>query len=370
MYRRLSLLRLAELIARTGNRQALQELHNNRRVFSYCDQHPIRLVEFVDKLRQSKAAWRWCNGQVEVLDRAYDLTISKFSHLPTAQKNVGRVKQDGPDCRYYYAAFVRHATEKMKAETYKNKAEKEIWMAGLLQKLVIHHFRLSCLECGRANREQTRRYLWKLNGATLSLRLPIQIPGRQCSRWLAEHVPDVDPSRPGEQERVQAQVNRFVSRQAVFSLTSIDENEIVADLPACRSVTEQEIEINGLSGAVADEKADNIVFQRPAIQQLGKARLKALIHEIFESLAGGTYEATRLADGAGISRATFSRFAGSRWSRQTEVDRPVPDLWRNTAEALASHPALVRAAQTAGVWKRVEQIIETGNATMSGASNE
>ena len=86
MYRRLTLLRLAKLIARNSNRQALQELHNNRSVFYYHDQQPLRLVEFVDQLRQSKPAWRWCNREVEVLDGAYDLTISKFSNLPDVEK--------------------------------------------------------------------------------------------------------------------------------------------------------------------------------------------------------------------------------------------------------------------------------------------
>ena len=42
-------------------------------------------------------------------------------------------------------------------------------------------------------------------------------------------------------------------------------------------ISEQEIEIKGLAGAVADEKADNIEFQRPVIQKLGEQKLKKLI---------------------------------------------------------------------------------------------
>lgn len=369
MYRHSSLLKLAELIACNGDRQALRELHDCRSVFYYDVNGPLRLAEFVDKLRQSKPAWRWCGRRLDILDGAYDLTISKFSNLPAQKKNDARLKQEGPDSRLYYAAYIRHVTKKMETESYKNEAEKEIRMASLLQNFVIYHFRLSCQECNRTGPELTRRYLWNINGATLSVFLPVQIPGSQCSRWLAKNIGDVDPDRPGEQERVQSLVDRVAAKQRIFSLDSIDKNEVPIS-PPCRSVTEQEIEINGLAGAVADEKADNIAFQRPAIQQLGKEKLRKLIHQIFDCLASEEYEASRIAVNAGISQATFSRFAGSRWSSHAEIDpnATIPDLWRNTAESLAGHPAFVEAAQTAGLWRRIKQIAATGKSTRNGGN--
>ena len=369
MYGNLSLLRLAELIARDSNSQALSELHENRSVFYYHDGRPLRLAEFVDRLRQSKPAWRWCGRKLDILVGAYDLTVSKFSHLPDVKENDAQMKQQGPDCRLYYAAYIRHATKKIETESYNSKIEKEDRMAILLQNFVIHHFRLSCLECNRTGPELTRRYLWKQKGATLSVRLPVQITGSQCGSWLAENIGDVDPDRPGERERVQSLLDRLTAKQRIFSLDSIDKNEIPVSLPR-RSVTEQEIEINGLARAVADEKADNIAFQRPAIQQLGKEKLRELINQIFDCLANGEYEASRIAVNAGISQATFSRFAGSRWSSHAEIDpnATVPDLWRNTAESLAGHPAFVEAAQTAGLWRRIKQIAATGKSTRNGGN--
>lgn len=371
MYRHLSLLRLIELIAYNGDKQALRELHDNRSTFYYGVNEPLRLVEFVDQLRQSKPAWRWCNRNLDMLDKAYDLTVGKFSHLPDSKENHAPMKQQGPDCRLYYAAYIRHATKKIETESYASKVEKEGQMATLLQNFVIHHFRLSCLECNRMGAELNRRYLWKVNGATLSVRLPVQIPGSQCSKWLAENIGDVDPARAGERQRVQARIDQLATRQRIYSLDSIDSNEIVVPPPR-RSVTEQEIEIKGLAGAIADEKADNIEFQRPAIQKLGKNRLKKMILRIFESLADGDYEASEIAESAGISKATFSRFAGSRWSTRTETGSKttVPDLWHNTAEALAGYPAFVEAAQTAGLWKRIEQITANNNSTKARIKNE
>jgi hypothetical protein len=367
MYRHSSLLKLAELIAHNGDSQALRELHENRSVFYHHDGGPLRLAEFVDRLRQSRPAWRWCGRRLDILDGAYDLTINKFSHLPDVKENDAQLKQKGSDCRLYYAAYIRHAIKKIETESYDSIVEKEGRMATLLQNFVIHHFRLSCLECNRTGPELTRRYLWKVNGATLSVRMPVQIPGSQCSRWLAENIGDFDLTRPGERLRVQALVDRLAAKQRLFSLDNIDKNEVAVSLPR-RSVTEQEVEIKGLAGAVADEKVGNIAFQRPAIQKLGKNRLKKLIHHIFDSLASGKYEASRIAENAGISQATFSRFAGSRWSSRPEIspNTAVPDLWRNTAEALACCPPFVEAAQTAGLWKRIEQIAATGNCIKTG----
>jgi len=362
MYQSLSLLRLSELIALDGNRRALSELHDNRSVFYYHDPKPLRLAEFIDRLRESKPARRWCAGMMDVLDRAYDLTISKFSNIPQTGENVRNLKQKGPDCRYYYMAFVRHAKKKLAAESSGNEAEKEMKAASLLQRLVVRHFRLSCLECSRAGCGLMRRYAWKLNGSTLDVYMPVQIPGSECSKWLADNIPDVDPSRPGERERVQALVDRLAPCGKIVSLDRTDGNDIATDSLRRRSVTEHEIKSKGLAGAVADEKAANIEFQRPAIRRLGKAGLKDLVNKIFDGLAHGTYGAASIADEAGISRPTMSRFAGSYWLTKREDDRgqPIPDLWRNTAEALAGHSEFVRVAKSAGVWGRIQEVLAGG----------
>lgn len=311
MYRHLSLVRLTELIAHNSDRKALQELHNNRTMFYYHSDQPLRLAEFAEKLRQSKQGWRWSNQNAEILDKAYDLTISKFSNLPDQRKSGQDVKLDGPDCRYYFEAFIRHASKRMDTQSYNNEAEREIQMARLLQNLVIRHFRLSCHECCRRFAELTRRYLWKLDSYTMSVLLPIQIPGSQCSKWLTNNIPDVDPSRPGERDRVQAVVDKLLTKHKVVSLENIDKSKIAASSPCSQSEIKREMTVRSLADVVADEKAENISFQRTVIQQLGKDKLRQLIHHIFDSLTRGEYEAMNTADSFGINRVTFSRFAGS-----------------------------------------------------------
>ena len=95
-----------------------------------------------------------------------------------------------------------------------------------------------------------------------------------------------------------------------------------------------------------------------AIRALGKSRLKQLILRIFDELNEEAYEEKRLADAFGLSRATFSRFAGSRWKSHSSGQ--IPDLWANTAQTLAGHGRFVEAAEEAGVWDEVQKIV-TGN---------
>jgi hypothetical protein len=372
MYCRLSLLSLAELIAHKSDKRALQELHDNRTVFYYHSNWPLRLAEFADKLRQSRLGRQWCKDNAETLEKAYDLTISKFSNLPDREQDGQDVKLDGPDCRYYFEAFIKHAVKILDVECCKNEVERETKMAGLLQNLVIRHFRLSCLECCRVTDELTRRYRWKVNGHILTILLPAHIPSSQCSKWLAANVPDVDPSRPGERDRVQAVVDRLITRQKVVSLESINPNEMVADPSYLQREIEQEMTVKGLASVVADEKAHHIESQRAAIRQLGKDTLRSMICQIFESLSRGTYEPMIIADRFGLSRPTFTRFAGSRWltGAENRAKLPIPDLWLNTAQTLAGHPAFVRAAETAGVLKHVQEILQSKNASRSRTENE
>jgi len=115
-----------------------------------------------------------------------------------------------------------------------------------------------------------------------------------------------------------------------------------------------------LAKAVADEKAENIDFQRPAIQNLGVDKLRGLIHRIFESIAEGNLSAQTLAKRFGLSDATFSRFASTRWSHGQNLRfSNVPDLWSNTAQVLASNPDFVETAGRAGVLATISQITES-----------
>ncbi|MEN6428748.1 MAG: hypothetical protein ABFE13_25650 [Phycisphaerales bacterium] len=297
---------------------------------------------------------------------AHDLTVDKFSHLPVDVADGPRRKPEGPDCCYYYRAFFDHVTAKLKANPPANSIEAEMLATRSLRALVARHFYLSCLESRRRTQRLVRRHIWRIDGHALYLWLPLEMPGRQCRAWLETNIPDVDPSRCGEQERVQGIVDRMLGRPRVISIHAAHAvaDSIAAKMDPVASMIREEIGVSGLAGTVAEEKADGIELQRPAVRGLGKDKLRRLIHEVFDGLVRGDYQADRIASSYGLSEATFSRFAGIRW----KVDgvgpaaASVPDLWRNTAQTLARHPDFVTAAKHAGVWKQVTEVLDTHGA--------
>ena len=128
--------------------------------------------------------------------------------------------------------------------------------------------------------------------------------------------------------------------------------------PGVEYLIEHEFRSRRLAEVVADEKADNILRQRPAIQALGRAALKRLVRRILDDLADGQYEERPIAESFGISTPTLSRFAGHRW--HCDADTPPPDLWTNIAQTVAGHRAFVEIAKEAGVWPRLQDLAHQG----------
>ena len=141
--------------------------------------------------------------------------------------------------------------------------------------------------------------------------------------------------------------------QSDHSALYSEEDEVVTDLPR----------------TVAEEKVGSIASQRPAVQDLGARKLRRHILHIFDDLAKDSYEPGRIADEIGLSRATMSRFAGSRWSGRITDDMqgPVPDLWLNTAKMLATDERFMRIVRSAGLSERIEQVLDTAYAAERSA---
>jgi hypothetical protein len=360
-YTNIPLCGLAGQITYNSDHLALDELHNNRRLFGITDGRLVlrKLVEYIADLRQTQYAHEWCGNDPTVMDQAYDLTVSKFSNIPVENHSL---KSNGPDCRYYFKAFCDYAKRMFEQNPPRSNIQAELEAAEMLRKFVKRHFRFSYLDCRRKAQKFVRRYVWKVNDNPLTVWLPVDMPGKKCRTWLESHVPDVDPTRPGERERVQEIIDKLLPRQRLVSLNGLDSvgDKIAGATAPLYSAVEEEISVKGLAGTVADEKAEHIEQQRPAIQALGRKKLRHMVHEIFGALSGEEYEAAAIAKEFGISTATFSRFAGNRWvnSSGNGNNITVPDLWRNTAHILANHELFAEAAQKAGVWKAVCKVVD------------
>lgn len=355
-YDHLSLVELAERIV-ASDRAALRELHDARPLFRLENGEPLLLAGFIERLTDTLWARNLAGGDAGLLESACDLTVDKYVLIPKDPPGAPRRGRHVPDCRRAFRSFLRVMNELTADKRAGTPIQSEILAARILQRRVVYAFRLSCLDARRAANRGRSRYAWRVNGRVIYVWMPRAIQNLRRRAWLEENIAEVDPFRPGERYRVQGVIDERLGIAGHVSIEgSADDlaSRRAYDSPV-HTLIEEEVSAHGLANAVAEEKAANIDSQRRAIRILGRLRLKQLILRIFDNLAQEAYEEKRLAEAFGISRATFTRFAGSRW--KMDADGRIPDLWANTAQTLAAHAPLMEAAEEAGVWDNVELIL-------------
>jgi len=347
-YAQISLVELIERIVEASDAAAVRELHDHRTPFRIGgQQRRLTLTAFVAALCEMPWAQRLCGYDRLVAERAFDLTIDRFSSIPLSED-----APCGPDCRLYFASVLKTVREWVSRRGSAAGLDVEAVTARILQQRVTSHAWLCCKEARRSCNPTRSRFAWQMNGAVIHVWMPVSVAGGDRRRWLEAQLPDVDLRRPGERARIQAIVDdRFGIARFV---------PLPADLAAVQTLhIENDMEEGPfeLDSFVAEEKASLIHKQRPRIRALGPERLMALIRRIFQAIAAGEYDEKKFAAEFAISRATLSRFAGIRWRSTTRF----PDLWVNTAHTLAAHGRFVEAAMAAGVWDLVQAVV--GNHT-------
>lgn len=360
-YERLSLRELAERIVHLSDQPALTEFHNNRTPFRLHGSQPMRFVEFVETLCDRPQAAQCTNHNQLVLERARDLTIDKFTCLPNGQSGETAPKTKGTDCRHYFQSVLNRMASWRENNPIANRLQGESAATKILQRQVVRSFRLSCMEAKRSCNPARHRYAWHVDSSVIYVWMPTHMPGRKCRTWLEANADTPDPVRPNERERIQAIIDNGLGIPRHVRFENADSYGQVSDI-------EHDISVHGLAKAVADEKADNLYRQRTSIQELGKKALKKLILRIFQDISDECYEEKGLAEMFGLSRATFSRFAGSRW-RMRPSEQP-PDLWLNVAQTMAHHTSFIEAAEEIGAWKQIENILNGSGTFQTGRASD
>ena len=233
--------------------------------------------------------------------------------------------------------------------------EEELQAAQALEMFVRRHFLLSLLEAKRHSNPFWSRYCWSVKGKTFNLWMPVALKGQQRRKWLEKNIKDPDPSRPLERDRIQNIINRHLVN---MMFVPFDPDRIgQASGPFLSEEQNKENFGSSLAEVVAEEKAAHIDDQRQAIKNLGRKMLKDLILKIFESAEDGNITDAELARKFGLSKATYSRFAGSRWYKSKESS--TPDLWVNTAQVLAMDPDFKETVKAAGAWQQIQSVLKT-----------
>ena len=373
-YEGFSLLDLVELVADRGDLEALTEFHERRCVFSDDGAEWMRVTDYVtlllDRALQSRnGVYRIADG---VIERAYDLTMEKLHNLPRlipervieSEACRQELEQGRTDCRHYFRAFLSFARNRIRREKGMSALETDHAAARLLRNFVWRQFNFSLKEALRNANPLISRYYWKVGGRKICLWFPRRMLGRERRTWLEANVDIGGFTGAPDRNEIQKMIDQRLDMGSILSTDEPagelalqqEETRIGPELPLVGTPLAQ------LDQFVAQEKADSISRQRRAIQRLGAENLKALILKIFDDLRKGRYNDGEIAAQFGLSKATFSRFAGSRWRRGSE--RTVPDLWANTAEVIARYEPFAEAAVEAGFSKQVRaaQASEPGRA--------
>lgn len=361
LYRQLPLVDLIKKIVNESDPVALEEFHNNRTVFRFRsgEKCELRFIEFLywlcEKVEYDKSLGRQA---FEIASTAFDITLKKFKNLPgqstlpvktDPQKN--RTKRGrGPDCRRYYKAYLTRITKLFRDKPPASQIEAEDRAALCMQGLVRYHFYLDQLEAKRKISKSWSRYNWNIKGGTIRILMPVVINGHKRREWLEKNIKDPDPDKEGEKQRIQKIIDtklKTVSK-VIDGITELQNG----GAPLWPKKDEEFGII--LGQVVADEKAENIDQLRRSVRNLGKKKLKRMIVRIFEDVNSQEYEDGKIAKEFGLSKATFSRFAGSRWS---EAKSPIPDLWLNTAKVLSEHEIFDEVATQTGYLEIAKTIL-------------
>jgi hypothetical protein len=354
-YRELSLMELARLVVEDSDRQALYEIHDNRSVFVLGGVVHLLLAQYLNRLRLEWIQREPGDRGEAFANRAYDLALDRFFNLPSE----GHKK--GSDCRNYFRAFLQECRTMVASHPKWRQLEIEAMCGYRLRGQVYRHFIASLWEARREANPFLNRYRWEVKGGHINLWLPRTLEGKQRRAWLEENIPDADPARPFEKERVQDIVDRLLPRGQEVAINDNEDlesgsQEALQAEAADNSldpVSKDEVWCQLLSKTVANEKARNLKRQRPAIRALGPDKLRALVLRIFEDLLQELYEQNKVAKEFGLSISTMSRFSGCDWRKAEGDPNRIPDLWRNTAQVIAKSGRFTEMAKKSKVFGHV-----------------
>jgi len=357
-----------DLIDRVVNRameKALYYLLENRKLF-YYQTKSLRLSDFVWKLRERTIKMRDSKKTVieEVDDAAYDLTIKKFANLPlnkadmiNNENSLKKLKQKQVDCRNYYRVVLSSVEKWKENNPSTSELEEERIVGIILQRLVIKHYFLSRLEFLRKKRPFSVRYIHRVGKKSISLWYPAGLRAEAIREWIKGNISKSGTDISEEQSRLQAELDKLFY-QGTPSSDECADPKSNQNIHSKMSESIHSFIPSALARAVVFEKINHINDLRPAIKKLGEKTLSQLIFRIFGDLKDDRFRDGDIANDFELSKATFSRFAGSKWKDNHEEGNViVPDLWQNTAKVIASDPDFCESAQTAGVLVKVKKIL-------------
>ncbi len=288
----------------------------------------------------------------EKIDLVYERTLFKFSILST---HAGEIS--GPFCDNQYRSLHKQVTMFIEANPNTAQIDLELEIESLIKKMVIRHLKYSWLEACRNINLLYQRYRWQLSSGTIELMKPISIKGRKFTKWLEEHIENPNPNDVREKQRIQKEINNWFGHSAEMSLD--EENGLRNTLHSNydpMKLIEEEYLGDKFFEKIAKEKSTNCHLLRSTIRNLGEVKIYQLVHKILSSFEYDEFNDTEIANEFGLSKATYSRFAGRDWKKGGIYE--VPDLWRNIAHVVTHDPIFLEVAIDLGVRDVIYNVLD------------
>ncbi len=353
-YSKLSTAELIEKIALQSDGKALNELLSQRKLLSLGGVRYL-LPEFLWKLKQERFRpyiFPRQNEKVvdEKLDLVYDRTLQKFSVLKPQTETVSI---DGPYCNNQYLHLHNEISTRINQQI-QSQIDEEIEVGRLFKKLVTKNIVYSWLEACRIAERAFARYRWQVQGENIELKRPSWMKGHAFRKWLEQNI-DLNHLDRGD---IQEQINKRFGFGKHLNFDDLQERDTdVAVNPDPAEAEERAYLGKHLYIRVADEKAESIHQQRPAIRKLGREKVRQLVLRILDGYVEQGSKDIDIAKEFNLSKATFSRFAGRDWQKSKDGSAMVvPDLWLNMAKMIHRDPHFSEAAIRLGIKDMVDMI--------------
>lgn len=279
------------------------------------------------------------------LDLLYNRLVGKFCILRSG------TEESGPYCEKQYDVIYSRIQD-IKSDGL-TAVEIELEVERIIKSTVVHHIYLTWIEVCRDLNPSYKRYRWNAECGSIELKRPVWLSGNEFRTWLEENFPNPEPKERDLRDRIQTAVYQQFGHISELLIDADPEMEI-ADISTANPNDGNGWAIKRLYRIVANEKADNVAKLRPAIQRLGKDRVHRLVLTIFDRLDSDNSDTT-IAEEFGLTKASYSRFAGRSWIDNPRSDQ-VPDLWKNTAKIVFQDPLLIDAAAGFGINRALDLI--------------
>jgi len=357
-YSKLSTFKLIAKIAYQADVRALNEILSFRKLFKLNNKRYL-LSDFLFELRKQKftqyIAINKNKREVdEYIDEVYDKTLNKFLFLKPKTKYKNN---KSPYCNTRYLNLYKKINKDKQKNAIKWELESEDRVDTIFRDYVILQIKYSWLETLREKDILHQRYRWFISGQYVELKKPKWINGHALRKWLDKNVKPFLGNNLDKQK-----IQEFIDiKYGYCNLFSIDDQNILAATDiAPDEIFEQEDNNVDLYKIIADEKANSIEEQRPAIRKLGKEKLKQMILNILNNITEPGYKDIEIAQEYNLSKASFSRFAGHDWYQNIKDRDPIfiPDLWKNMTSFIHREPNFLNAAIELGIQDVIDLIIK------------